>query len=148
MAERILIADDSDIARCHLREILEDHPGWEICAEVGNGQEALSKSAELKPDLIILDLAMPIMDGLRAAHEILKVLPTVPIVIYTLHASPEIELEARRSGVRRTLSKAEDTESLIRTIEALLDHEQPGAVSGATGRSFTAAASASQPEKK
>jgi CheY-like chemotaxis protein len=73
---RILIADDNVVVRRHLGELFKSHAGWEVCAEVENGQQAVLKTRELKPDLIILDLAMPVMDGLQAAREIGKALPS------------------------------------------------------------------------
>jgi DNA-binding NarL/FixJ family response regulator len=117
---RIIIADDNVVVRRHLGELLKSHVGWEVCAEVENGQQAVLKTRELKPDLIILDLAMPVMDGLQAAREIGKALPSVPILIYTLHKLPAVELEAREAGAREVVSKAEATESLLSAIESLL----------------------------
>src|SRR5580693_3731994 len=99
MTARILIADDNDAARGRISEILRCHDGWEVCAEVEDGQQAVLKATELKPDLIILDLAMPVMNGLQAAGEIGKVLPSVPVVLYTLHNLPQIELEAKKFGI-------------------------------------------------
>jgi DNA-binding NarL/FixJ family response regulator len=77
---RILIADDSDLMQEHLTIALESHAGWTVCGNAANGVSAILKAHELKPDLIILDLVMPMLDGLRAADEIAKILPTVPIV--------------------------------------------------------------------
>ena len=85
MAAQILVVDDNEVVRGRLSETLNSHDGWEVCAAVENGEQALMKARELHPDLIILDVAMPVMDGLRATREILRILPSVPIVIYTLH---------------------------------------------------------------
>lgn len=119
MAIKILIADDNDVARAALSELMQAHDHWEVCAEPGNGRQAVSKAVELKPDIIILDLAMPVMDGLTAAREIGKVLPLVPIVLYTLHKLPSIELEAKKAGVRQVVLKP-DTDSLFSVVEELL----------------------------
>lgn len=99
MTARILIADDNDAARGRISELLRCHDGWEVCAEVEDGQQAVLKATELKPDIIILDLAMPVMNGLQAAGEISLVLPSVPIVLYTLHDLPVIQLEAKKFGI-------------------------------------------------
>ncbi|HXU19428.1 MAG TPA: response regulator, partial [Verrucomicrobiae bacterium] len=94
MAVQILLVDDNEVVRGRISETLKAHEGWEVCAEVANGEQAVMKARELNPDLIILDLAMPVMDGLRATREIVKILPSVPIVIYTLHYADWVELEA------------------------------------------------------
>jgi len=101
MATRILIADDNEAVRGRLGELLATHDGWEVCGSVGSGREAVEKAVELRPSLIILDLAMPEMDGLSAAKEIGKRLPTVPIVIFTLHKFATIDLEAKKADSQR-----------------------------------------------
>lgn len=78
MSRRILIADDSLLTRTTLKELLQAH-GWDVCGEAADGVEAVRMALELKPDTVILDLAMPSMDGLTAAREISGALPTVPI---------------------------------------------------------------------
>jgi CheY-like chemotaxis protein len=119
MATRILIADDNEVVRSRLGELLATHGGWEVCGSVASGREAVEKAVELRPDLIILDLAMPEMDGLSAAKEIGKVLPTVPIVIFTLHKFATIDLEAKKAGVRYVVAKP-DTETLLRVVDELV----------------------------
>ena len=122
MAIRILIADDNEVFRSRLVEIMDGHDGWKVCAAVENGQDAVAKAKELKPDLVILDLAMPVMDGLTATREILRNVPTVPVFIYTLHNIPAIDLEAKKAGVRKTVLKPH-VELLIRAIEETLANE-------------------------
>ena len=119
MPTRILIADDNEVVRGRLSELLARHGGWEVCAAVGNGRDAVKKAMELTPSLIILDLVMPHMDGLSAAREIGKVLPSVPIVLFTLHSFSGIELEARMAGVRQVVSKNE-VGALLRVAEELV----------------------------
>lgn len=118
MTIRILIADDNEAVRGRLGELLATHDGWEVCGSVRTGREAVEKAAELRPSLIILDLAMPEMDGLSAAREIGKKLPSVPIVIFTLHKFATIDLEAKKAGVRHVVAKP-DTETLLRVIDEL-----------------------------
>jgi len=126
---QILIADDSQLVRRLLRVSLEQHEGWRVCAEAKNGQQAVEKATETKPDLIVLDWVMPVMDGLQAAREIARILPVVPILMFTLHDSPAFKLAAKRSGVRRVVSKA-DSGAMISAIEGLLSQENLTPVPG------------------
>jgi DNA-binding NarL/FixJ family response regulator len=121
MATRILIADDHVVIRKMLKALLETREGWEVCGEAANGREAVTKAQELKPDLMIMDLAMPIMDGIRASRELSKSMPTVPIVMHTLHYSLELEVEARKAGIRQVIAKVDSGERLMNAIEALVN---------------------------
>ena len=123
MPTRILIADDNPLFRTALRHVLEASHPWEII-ETRDGQEAVAKAVEIRPDLIVLDLAMPVKDGLAAAREISKVLPDTPILMCTLHASPAVELEARKSGVRQLVSKSESIE-IVTAIRQLVANTPP-----------------------
>jgi len=117
---RILIADDSSSMRQHLKEFLESHSNrWKVCAEATDGLDAVQKAVESKPDLVIMDLQMPFLDGLRASIRIADFLPKVPIVMNTIHASARIDSEARKAGVRRVIPKS-DPEALLRAVEELL----------------------------
>jgi DNA-binding NarL/FixJ family response regulator len=115
---RILIADDSSAVRRALTKLLQTTYGCEVI-EVQDGQEAVLRALEFSPDLAILDLAMPIVDGLTAAREISKVLPDLPIVMYTMHSTPALDLAAQKSGVRRLLSKTRPAE-LLECVEQVL----------------------------
>jgi DNA-binding NarL/FixJ family response regulator len=106
LAYRILIADDQEMVRKMLRALLETHTDWQVCAEAANGLEAVQKAAELKPDAIILDLAMPEMDGLHAAREILSNSPTLPILLHTNHAFSTLALEAKKTTYARSSTRA------------------------------------------
>jgi DNA-binding NarL/FixJ family response regulator len=117
---RILVADDSAIIRKSLNLLLSEHTNWIICGEASNGQEAIAMAKELKPDLIILDLAMPVLNGLQAAEEILRSTPKVPIVIYTLHQNHQVELESKEAGARRVMYKGDSTAALLHCLEELL----------------------------
>lgn len=117
MATRILIADDHDLMRRVLRNMINSHNDWQVCAEAKNGSEAVARARELHPDLIVLDLAMPVMDGMNAAREITKSSPEARVIMFTLHASPEVEEQARRVGVRQVVSKARDGHRLVTLIE-------------------------------
>jgi len=116
---KILIADDSAALRSTLRVLLESCDGWEVCADVANGRDAVSAAKDLNPDLVVLDLVMPGLDGLSAADRIAKFLPSVPILLYTIVDVPNLETEARKHGVGRVISKSK-SEKLIPAIRELL----------------------------
>jgi len=100
-----------------------------VCGEAVNGFEAVVKAGELKPDLVILDLAMPIMDGVHAAREISGSAPALPILMHTMHdGSSALVLEAKKAGVSKIVSKGENGEKLLMAIEDLLRASQSGAV--------------------
>lgn len=120
MPYRILIVDDHAIVRRMLKVLVQTHPGWEVCAEAENGQEAVAKVREHKPDLVVMDLAMPVKDGITASREISAAVPGVRIVMHTLHYSPELELEAKKVGVQRVIAKVNSSDDLIRAMEELL----------------------------
>jgi DNA-binding NarL/FixJ family response regulator len=124
MATRILIADDHEMMRTVLRNMINSHTGWQVCAEAKNGSEAVAQAKELRPDLIVLDLAMPVMDGMRAAREITKSAPGTQMIMFTLHASPEVEEQAKRVGVSRVVSKAKNGGRLVSAIEQMLGESQ------------------------
>ena len=129
MPFRILIADDHRAVRTVLRALIESHKDWQVCGEAVNGFEAVAKAGELKPDLVILDLAMPIMDGVRAAREISNSAPTLPILMHTMYdGSSTLVLEAKKAGVARVVSKGEKGENLLIAIEDLLNVSQSGTV--------------------
>ena len=103
---KILIADDKLHIRQELRKLIEGHQGWEVCTEAGDGLQAVNRAKQFNPDLVILDLAMPDLNGFEAARQISEALPGVPILMLTLYASPQVEKEAERVGVKRVISKS------------------------------------------
>jgi len=125
MPTRILIADDNPVIRRSLRALLENAGRWEI-TEAQNGQDAVAKAGEVRPDLIVLDLVMPVMDGLAAAREIARILPGTPILMNTLHWSPQVELEAQKAGVRKVVPKSEGS-ILKSAVQQLIGLETSGA---------------------
>jgi len=118
---RVLIADDSVPLRSGLRKLIEEHTGW-VCAEALNGRDAITKIQQLAPDILVLDLCMPVMDGLRAAHELSKLVPDLPILLCTTDLPPSLVSMAKRWGIQGTVSKY-DYRQIISGIEALLRHE-------------------------
>ncbi|HKF51296.1 MAG TPA: response regulator transcription factor [Candidatus Acidoferrales bacterium] len=135
MATRILIADDHELMRRVLRNLINSHDGWQVCAEAKNGSEAVKQARELHPDLIVLDLAMPVMDGMNAAREITRSSPEARVVMFTLHASPEVEEQAKLAGVRQVVSKARDGGLLVTAMEHELDDGANKKSSGPDGHS-------------
>ncbi len=118
MPAKILISDDSPIFRHTLRNLLESIDHWEII-ETRDGGEAVARAIETQPDVVILDLAMPVKDGFTAAREIGQTLPNTPIVMCTMHSSPQVEIEAQKAGARVTISKA-NSRAIVPVLQELL----------------------------
>jgi len=116
---RILIADDHELARRGIRSVLESHGGWEVCGEAKDGREAVEFAANLKPDLILLDIGMPNLNGLEAARQILAVSPNVAILILTMHDTDSVVREVLRAGARGFVLKSDAGRDLIAAVEAL-----------------------------
>ena len=123
MAVRILIADDDAAIRRLLRRLIENHSDWSVCGDATDGQDAVDKAAQLSPDVVVLDLAMPQMNGLQAAREISRNLPDVPLLLLTVQqVSKELTREAAHAGFKGAVSKNTGSE-VVRAIEILLKHE-------------------------
>ena len=122
METRIMIVDDSPLVRQRLRDLLQQHPDWEVCGEAANGQDAITRARDLSPDIIVLDFLMPGMNGMQAAREIGKVIPDVPILMFTTYLSRQLVEEARSVGIRGAVAKS-DARYVIDGLEALLRHE-------------------------
>jgi len=118
----ILIADDHQNVRTLIRAFLETETGFKVCGEAVDGLDALQKVASLKPDLIVLDFQMPVMNGLQAALEVAKVAPEVPVLLCTAHLSLHLMGEARRVGIQGAVSKSKAGD-IVDAIKALLRHE-------------------------
>jgi len=127
---RILLADDHEIVRHGLRRLLESQPNWRVCAEAGNGREAVEKARQLKPDIVILDHSMPEMSGAEAARQILKLLPQTEIAILTMHDSEQLLREVLEAGVHAYVLKSDAMCEMVAAVNMLLEHKRylsPGA---------------------
>lgn len=116
---RILIADDHEVARHGIRALLESHAGWDVCAEAKDGREAVELASTVNPDLILLDIGMPNLNGLEAARQILASSPEIPILILTMHDSEQVVREVLRAGARGFLLKSDAGRDLVAAVEAL-----------------------------
>ena len=114
---KILIADDSSLIRSMLAAALSIRPDWTICGEGSNGRQAILLAFQLRPDLILLDFLMPMLSGLEAAAEILKIMPLVPIVLYTMHDNAQLEAEAKKICIRKVVS---NSSNLVAALEEIL----------------------------
>ena len=124
---QILLADDNQTILQLLRRLIESHAGWQICGETATGQEALAKAIELKPDLLVLDFAMPGLNGLQVAEQISRACPNLPIILHTIHDFPEMIAEAKRVGIREVVSKGDTAARLLDTMESLLPEKSSAA---------------------
>jgi CheY-like chemotaxis protein len=119
MAKMILIADDSADVRKYVTRVLSVNPEFEFCAQAVDGRDALAKAKEYHPDLIILDLGMPVMNGLETARELKRVMPIVPIILFTLHGEMISDEQASGSGVDLVVAK-NDISKLSEHVRSLL----------------------------
>ena len=117
---RILVVDDHVTVRKGVCAILSLREDIEVCGEAGNGKEAVEKAIELKPDLIILDITMPVLSGFDASIKIRKALPDVPILILSMHDSQTVRRACRRAGVQGYVSKMRVGEILLRAVDSLI----------------------------
>jgi CheY-like chemotaxis protein len=118
MAKRVLVADDSPRIRKMLCQLFEREDDYDICAEAENGQEAIELALKHRPDLIILDFAMPVLNGLDAARKLKKIMPEVPIILFTQHANTGVTLLESHVNIDRVVSKG-DPERLMEHVRSL-----------------------------
>ena len=116
---RILIADDHELIRRGVRTLLEAEPGWNVVAEASDGQEALEKAKETKPEIVVLDIGMPRLSGLEAARRLKRILPQVKVLMLTVHESERLALEVLNAGARGYVTKSDTARDLVIAIEAL-----------------------------
>ena len=120
MAKTILIVDDNAYVRRGLCELFKRESDFEVCGEAENGKEAIDKALTFHPDLIILDLSMPVMNGLDAARELKRLMPTVPLIMYSLFGDVFGEQQARLIGISELVSKSQPAAILVNKARRLL----------------------------
>ena len=116
---RILIADDHAVVRAGLRALLESHEGWQVCAEAVDGRDAVEKAAKHKPDVAVLDVAMPLLNGVEATRRIRKAAPHTQVLILTMHESDELVQQVVEAGARGYILKDDADRVLIAAVDAL-----------------------------
>lgn len=120
---RILVADDHQVVRTGLRTLLESKAGWQVCAEAANGREAVEKASELHPDVAVLDIGMPLMNGVEATRQIRKVSPGTEILILTMHDSEHMIQGVMDAGARGYILKDDADRNLLAAVESLRRHK-------------------------
>lgn len=117
---RILVADDHDIVRRGILSLIQDHAGWKVVAEAKDGRDAVAKALELKPDLAVLDVSMPSLNGLDATRQMLKANGKLRVLVLTMHESEQLMEDVLRAGARGYILKADAGRDLVLAMEALL----------------------------
>lgn len=117
---RILLADDHDLTRAGLRYLLEKHADWSVCAEAPNGRIAVECAEQLRPDVAILDMSMPELNGVETTRQILKKVPRIKILLYTMHETERIIVDALEAGASGIVLKSDAGENLVVAIESIL----------------------------
>ena len=131
--KRILIADDHEMLRRGVRTMLESETDWEVCDDAVDGKDAVEKVAVLNPDLVILDLNMPVLNGLAAARQILRDRPRTKILVFTVHESDQTLKEIQASGAHGYLPKSRAGQDLLRMAREILEGKTPGTFAAAAG---------------
>jgi DNA-binding NarL/FixJ family response regulator len=116
---RILLADDHDIVRRGLKDLLEQQVGWQVCAEAANGREAVELALQHRPQVAVIDLSMPELNGLEATRRIRQSIPDTEVLIFTMHESEELIREVLGAGARGYLLKSDAVRQLIPAVESL-----------------------------
>lgn len=117
---RVLIVDDHSAIRRGVQSILQTSPEWEFCGEAENGQEAIRLAGELKPEIIIMDVSMPVLNGLEATRIIHDTMPDTKILLLTLHSSTELVRSAFRAGARGYVLKSDAEQELVKALNVVL----------------------------
>ena len=139
MGKRILIADDGEEVRQVVRAVLEARTSYEICGEAANGAEAIAKALQLKPDLILLDVAMPMLNGVEVASVLAGSMPELPIILYTMYNELLGLSLATAVGAKAVISKADGIGKLVECVQSLLEPNArvPSSEAAASGAGAT-----------
>jgi DNA-binding NarL/FixJ family response regulator len=120
---RILLADDHDVMRQGTRALIERQPGWEVCGLASTGREAVAQAAQLKPDIVVIDMAMPELNGLEAAILIKEQQPGTEVVMFTAHEEDDLVRDAFEAGLKSVIFKSEAYECLVEAIQSVSRHQ-------------------------
>ena len=123
MAVRILVVDDHAVVRRGVRSLLESQEGWEVCGEATTGRDAVEQSRRLRPDVVVMDLSLPELNGLDATRHILKDAPETEVLVLTMHQSEELARDVLQAGARGYVLKSDADENLIAAVESLRQHK-------------------------
>lgn len=123
---RILLVDDHELIRQGVRFIFSRDPQFAICGEAANGSEAIEQVTKLNPHAVILDISMPVMNGLEAATEIRRLAPKTKIVILTMHDSPQMRSQSQNAGADAFITKSQVASKLLQVVKSLLDLQHAG----------------------
>ncbi len=117
---RVLVADDHEVMRMGIRSLLQFRDGWSVCAQASNGLEAVEKALRFHPDVIIMDITMPVMNGLEAARQISRSQPHIPVILCSLHVSDDLHPHLQADGIRGAVAKADAARDLAQAVETVL----------------------------
>jgi DNA-binding NarL/FixJ family response regulator len=120
---RILIADDHEVVRDGMRALIEREPGWEVCGIATNGQEAVDSAKKLKPEVVVLDMTMPELDGLAALRQIKQALPDTEVVMFSAHHSEDVIEQLFDAGAKSYIQKSDAGRHLVTAIKSLAEHK-------------------------
>ncbi len=123
MLLRVLVADDHPIVRAGLRTLIESRHNWQVCAEAENGREAVEKAGKLKPDIAVLDVSMPVLNGVEATRQIRRVSPETEVLILTMHDAEQMVQQLIEAGCRGYILKDDADRNLLAALEALRRHK-------------------------
>jgi DNA-binding NarL/FixJ family response regulator len=120
---RILVVDDHAVVRRGVRSLLESHEGWKVCGEATTGRDAVDQSRRLRPDVVVMDLSLPELNGLDATRQILKDVPDTEVLVLTMHHSEELARDVLQAGARGYVLKADADDNLIAAVDSLRQHK-------------------------
>ena len=123
MSLRILVVDDHAVVRRGIRSLLESHEDWEVCGEATTGRDAVEQSRQLRPDVVVMDLSLPELNGLDATRQILNDGPGIEVLVLTMHHSEELARDVLRAGARGYIMKSDADENLITAVDTLRQHK-------------------------
>jgi DNA-binding NarL/FixJ family response regulator len=120
---RIIIADDHEVVRHGLKQLLESQPGWEVCGEARDGRAAVELAGRLMPDVAVLDISMPELNGLEATRKIRAASPGTEVLVFTMHEAEDLVREVFAAGARGYLLKSDAARSIVAAVEAVVAHQ-------------------------